>query len=168
MVGVLAARPGHFHTMGEAIEWAMRSGMCKNRDAAAVSLPSQLSWEAEDVSLSSEGVETTAGKFVWRTPLEKSQPFWEGWYRGLSEEFLKVTCPKMLLLAGTDRLDKSLAIGQMQGEVSNSFFISSIHPQILSPQRQVPALAHADRRACHPRRRSHEDRRASAQLPAEV
>ena len=31
-----------------------------------------------------------ANRWVWRTPLGKSQPYWEGWYRGLSEAFLQV------------------------------------------------------------------------------
>ena len=39
-----------------------------------------------------------------------------GWFQGLSEKFLACECPKMLLLAGVDRLDKELTIGQMQGE----------------------------------------------------
>ena len=39
----------------------------------------------------------------------------EGWYKGLSEAFLGVCAPKVLMLAGTDRLDKPLTIGQMQG-----------------------------------------------------
>lgn len=34
---------------------------------------------------------------------------------GLSKKFLEATGGKLLLLAGTDRLDKELMIGQMQG-----------------------------------------------------
>lgn len=30
--------------------------------------------------------------------------------------FLSVTCPKLLLLAGVDRLDRDLTVGQMQGK----------------------------------------------------
>ncbi|URD92842.1 hypothetical protein MUK42_33581 [Musa troglodytarum] len=37
-------------------------------------------------------------------------------YDGLSEMFLSCPVPKLLLLAGTDRLDRSLTIGQMQGK----------------------------------------------------
>ncbi len=36
-------------------------------------------------------------------------------YDGLSELFLAARAPKLLLLAGTDRLDRPLTIGQMQG-----------------------------------------------------
>ncbi|MEW5299451.1 MAG: hypothetical protein WDW36_002468 [Sanguina aurantia] len=59
--------------------------------------------------------EVEAGGWVWRTPLLRSEPFWREWYCGLSEEMLKLPCPKLLILAGTDRLDKALTIGQMQG-----------------------------------------------------
>ncbi|KAF7150080.1 hypothetical protein RHSIM_Rhsim02G0145500 [Rhododendron simsii] len=38
------------------------------------------------------------------------------WYEGLSEKFLSCPAPKLLLLAGTDRLDRLLTIGQMQGK----------------------------------------------------
>ena len=75
-------------------------------EAAAVSLPSQLQRET---AVSRE-------RWVWRTALGPSAPFWEGWYRGLSELFLSVKVPKVLMLAGTDRLDKTLTIGQMQGK----------------------------------------------------
>jgi protein phosphatase methylesterase 1 len=53
--------------------------------------------------------------FRWRTDLAKTQPFWEGWFTGLSKKFLGGRGGKMLLLAGTDRLDTELTIGQMQG-----------------------------------------------------
>jgi protein phosphatase methylesterase 1 len=39
----------------------------------------------------------------------------EDWFKGLSEKFLASKAGKLLLLAGTDRLDKPLMIGQMQG-----------------------------------------------------
>ena len=38
-----------------------------------------------------------------------------GWYEGLSTAFLGFKGPKVLMLAGTDRLDRELTIGQMQG-----------------------------------------------------
>ena len=43
-------------------------------------------------------------------------PFWRGWFEGLSELFLSVPTTKMLMLAGTDRLDTPLTIAQMQGK----------------------------------------------------
>lgn len=49
------------------------------------------------------GDAAAAGMLTWRTPLTASRPHWEGWYRGLSDTFLSLPVPKMLLLAGTDR-----------------------------------------------------------------
>lgn len=40
----------------------------------------------------------------------------EGWFKGLSAAFLAARTARLLVLAGTDRLDKELMIGQMQGK----------------------------------------------------
>jgi protein phosphatase methylesterase 1 len=45
-----------------------------------------------------------------------TKPFWEGWFKGLTQCFLNVRVPKQLLLAGSDRMDKDLTIAQMQGK----------------------------------------------------
>ncbi|KAG1657012.1 hypothetical protein FOA52_012013 [Chlamydomonas sp. UWO 241] len=228
MVGVLEARPASFASQEEAIAWALRSGMCKSKEAACISVPAQVvrqqageqgsghgtggssgessapraapvllaslaeegeegkegEEEGEDEGEGSRGGEggggascgngaaaaaaaaaaatpaaapgtpsgmlpppprprahaggesilfssaptttsaaaATAGvdgsveRWVWRTNLMASQPCWKGWYQGLSDAFLALTAPKLLLLAGSDRLDKSLTIGQMQGK----------------------------------------------------
>nr|KAG5711662.1 hypothetical protein BaRGS_016844 [Batillaria attramentaria] len=55
-------------------------------------------------------------KYTWRINLSKTEQFWPGWFQGLSQKFLSCDVPKMLLLAGVDRLDKDLTIGQMQGK----------------------------------------------------
>jgi pimeloyl-ACP methyl ester carboxylesterase len=39
-----------------------------------------------------------------------------GWFDGLSEKFLAARAARLLVLAGTDRLDRTLMIGQMQGK----------------------------------------------------
>jgi pimeloyl-ACP methyl ester carboxylesterase len=39
-----------------------------------------------------------------------------GWFTGLSSRFLAARTARLLVLAGTDRLDKELMIGQMQGK----------------------------------------------------
>ena len=62
---------------------------------------------------------------VWRTNLAQSEQYWTGWYSGLSNMYLSVTAPKILILAGTDRLDRPLTIGQMQGK-----FQMSLLPQV--------------------------------------
>ncbi|XP_014485761.1 PREDICTED: protein phosphatase methylesterase 1 [Dinoponera quadriceps] len=55
-------------------------------------------------------------KYVWRIDLAKTEQHWFGWFKGLSTAFLNVSAPKMLLLAGVDRLDRELTVGQMQGK----------------------------------------------------
>ncbi|EFJ40833.1 hypothetical protein VOLCADRAFT_77814 [Volvox carteri f. nagariensis] len=113
MMNILAGRPASFRSVEEAVTWAVRSGMSRNKEAAAVSMPSQLVEKPlGDPGGGGEGPR----QWTWRTPLELSRPYWEGWYTGLSEAFLQLPCPKALLLAGTDRLDRALTIGQMQGK----------------------------------------------------
>lgn len=55
-------------------------------------------------------------KYKWRIDLAKTEEHWVGWFKGLSAAFLNIPVPKMLLLAGVDRLDKELTVGQMQGK----------------------------------------------------
>lgn len=54
-------------------------------------------------------------EYTWRIDLTKTEPFWKGWFEGLSALFLSIPVPKTLILAGVDRLDRDLTIGQMQG-----------------------------------------------------
>ncbi|KFM27424.1 Protein phosphatase methylesterase 1 [Auxenochlorella protothecoides] len=134
MRSVLSARPARFASLKEALAWARATHATTNPSAARLSLPSQLRWEEAGAatettrgagvlplppslpSISEDGgVDQARGGWVWRTPLPDSAPFWDGWYRGLSPAFLGLPCPKVLVLAGTDRLDKALTIGQMQG-----------------------------------------------------
>lgn len=76
--------------------------MVNNSASARVSIPSQL--VKHD------------GEYRWRVSLDKTEPYWTGWFTGISELFLATKIPKMLLLAGTDRLDTALTVGQMQGK----------------------------------------------------
>lgn len=55
-------------------------------------------------------------KYTWRIDLAKSEPFWAGWFQDLSNKFLAVYVPKLLLLASIDGLDRTLTVGQMQGK----------------------------------------------------
>jgi protein phosphatase methylesterase 1 len=55
-------------------------------------------------------------KYTWRIDLSRSERFWTGWFENLSDKFLDVPVPKLLILAGIDNLDKKLTVGQMQGK----------------------------------------------------
>eukprot|EP00055_Hartaetosiga_balthica_P015258 m.88819 g.88819 ORF g.88819 m.88819 type:complete len:399 (-) comp8816_c5_seq1:86-1282(-) len=54
---------------------------------------------------------------TWAVNLNNTKPYWEEWFRGVSQRFLACGCGKLLITAGADRLtDKTLIIGQMQGK----------------------------------------------------
>lgn len=109
MSALVEARPSEFASLSDAMRWsAARGGGTTNSRSAAVSLPSQLREVACDDGVTS--------KYVWRTDLRATAPYWSSWYRGLSARFLSVKAPKLLLLAGNDRLDTELTIAQMQGK----------------------------------------------------
>ncbi|RXH92498.1 hypothetical protein DVH24_033394 [Malus domestica] len=86
------------------IEWSMRGGSLRNIESARVSIPSTLKYDDSKKC------------YIYRARLEETEQYWKSWYEGLSEKFLSSPVPKILLLAGTDRLDRALTIGQMQGK----------------------------------------------------
>jgi protein phosphatase methylesterase 1 len=102
----LSTRPVGFPSMESGIEWHIRSRTIRNSISARTSVPALLRRDEEMRS---------SRQWTWRTDLAATQPFWEGWFVGLSKKFLEARGGKLLLLAGTDRLDKELTIGQMQG-----------------------------------------------------
>ncbi|KAK7307937.1 hypothetical protein VNO77_41432 [Canavalia gladiata] len=104
MQKILSSRMQHFSNLEKAIEWSVRGGSLRNVDSARVSIPATLKYDDSKKC------------YVYRTELEKTEQYWKGWYEGLSDKFLSCPVPKLLLLAGTDRLDRSLTIGQMQGK----------------------------------------------------
>lgn len=56
-------------------------------------------------------------KYTWRIDLSRSEQFWKGWFEGLSDKFLDIQVPKLLILAGIDNLDKKLTVGQVGSNV---------------------------------------------------
>ena len=79
--------------------------------------------------------ETEDGKQVykWKVELLKTEKYWLGfykfkcmfliftfifieWFKGLTDSFLKISIPKLLMLAEKERMDKDLTIAQMQGK----------------------------------------------------
>ncbi|KAL4907491.1 hypothetical protein BDW74DRAFT_125024 [Aspergillus multicolor] len=115
----LSTRPSRFPSLPSGIEWHTRSRTIRNRTSARVSVPSLL--YHEDVP------KDPAKPWVWRTNLAETKPFWEDWFIGLSRKFLEARGGKLLLLAGTDRLDKELMIGQMQGKYQLQVFPDAGH-----------------------------------------
>uniref|UniRef100_A0A3B3BDS6 Protein phosphatase methylesterase 1 n=1 Tax=Oryzias melastigma TaxID=30732 RepID=A0A3B3BDS6_ORYME len=146
MQNFLRSRPKTFKSLENAIEWSVKSGQIRNIESARVSMGGQVKKCEESSSSPSfsnsagegiieeeedEEVEEQSSKkkmkeddqevkkesvFTWRVELSKTEKYWDGWFRGLSALFLSCPGPKLLLLAGVDRLDKDLTIGQMQGK----------------------------------------------------
>ncbi|KAJ5807911.1 hypothetical protein N7474_009180 [Penicillium riverlandense] len=115
----LSTRPTRFPSLASGIEWHTRSRTIRNTISARASVPSLLYEETEPAD---------PGKpWVWRTNLSATKPFWENWFVGLSQKFLEARGGKLLLLAGTDRLDKELMIGQMQGKYQLQVFPEAGH-----------------------------------------
>ncbi|KAJ9533214.1 hypothetical protein QJQ45_018358 [Haematococcus lacustris] len=133
-LGVVASRPTSFPSASQAVSWALATGMARCPEAAAISIPAQLRQLIEEPAAAQGGEQQGgqqqqqeegggassscvcgSGAWAWRTPLLATQPYWQAWYSGLSDAFLQVPGPKLLILAGTDRLDRALTIGQMQG-----------------------------------------------------
>ncbi|XP_034413610.1 protein phosphatase methylesterase 1-like [Cyclopterus lumpus] len=139
----LKERPKSFKSMDHAIEWSVNSGQITNLESAKVSMVGQIkrsevveeaalddpvgpvtdvvvegNGESDDRSGDKDDeVRLSEGQsvYVWRVDLSKSEKYWDGWFRGTSNLFLACNLPKLMLLAGIDRLDRDLTIGQMQG-----------------------------------------------------
>ncbi|TVY87175.1 Protein phosphatase methylesterase [Lachnellula willkommii] len=114
----LSTRPSGFPSLESGIEWHIRSRTIRNSVSARTSVPALLTYDENAKS---------SRPWVWRTDLGSTQPFWEGWFIGLSKKFLDARGGKLLLLAGTDRLDKELMIGQMQGKYALQVFPEAGH-----------------------------------------
>ncbi|KAJ5657094.1 hypothetical protein N7507_009044 [Penicillium longicatenatum] len=115
----LLTRPTRFPSLESGIEWHTRSRTIRNTASARASVPSLIYEEAQPADPSRP--------WVWRTNLSATKPFWENWFIGLSRKFLEAQGGKLLLLAGTDRLDKELMIGQMQGKYQLQVFPEAGH-----------------------------------------
>lgn len=154
---ILDSRPKSFSSVEKGIEWHVRSKSIRNLESARVSVPGLLrpqplknpsspttssSTAAFNLSFkpllpppppspssifSSGGTAISGGRFEWITNLSTTAPFWKGWFTGLSNRFLKVGAARLLVLAGTDRLDKELMIGQMQGKYQLVVFQDAGH-----------------------------------------
>ncbi|RBR06988.1 hypothetical protein FVER53590_01051 [Fusarium verticillioides] len=114
----LSTRPLGFATLQAGIEWHIRSRTIRNSISARTSVPALLVFNEND---------DPTRPWRWRTNLGATQPYWEGWFIGLSKKFLGAKGGKLLLLAGTDRLDTELTIGQMQGKYALQVFPEAGH-----------------------------------------
>ncbi|KAH9941336.1 Alpha/Beta hydrolase protein [Amylocystis lapponica] len=106
MHSLLNARREGFDSQEDAIEWHVRTNVIRNPDSARVSIPGTIV----------PGPADSPWAYIWRTPLRLTAPYWTNWFTGLSSKFLSARAARLLVLAGTERLDRALMIGQMQGK----------------------------------------------------
>ncbi|KAL4251327.1 Protein phosphatase methylesterase 1 [Abortiporus biennis] len=106
MHNLLDARPDGFASPEDAVEWHYITHAIRNVESARISIPSIIKPNPTGQSPA----------YVWRTPLRATAPYWSSWFTGLSSKFLSARTARLLVLAGTERLDKELMIGQMQGK----------------------------------------------------
>lgn len=106
----------------------IESGKCATNDisgnthyvAKNIECQERIQEEEESGDTESVGPEATptpiVSPYTWRIDLSNTEKHWLSWFRGMTNKFLSVPVPKLLVLAGIDRLDKDLTIGQMQGK----------------------------------------------------
>ncbi|KAG0227346.1 Protein with carboxyl methyl esterase activity [Actinomortierella wolfii] len=116
--GWLERRPNKFRSLDKVIQWGVKSGTVRNIESARVSFPGMVVQSTES---------TGEPIYVWRTDLLASEKYWELWFTGLTAKFLSIKAAKLLVLAGTDRLDKDMTIAQMQGKFQLLVFPNSGH-----------------------------------------
>ena len=134
MQAIMASRPASFPSIESATDWHIRTRTIRDSNSAKISVPSLLQ-------------ENQPGIWCWRTDLAITQPYWEEWFAGMSKSFLAGKAAKLLILAGTDRLDKELMIGQMQGKFQLQVFPEAGHfVQEDSPEKTAEVLAEFWRR----------------------
>ena len=125
MENIVHNRPDKFNSIQKGIEYMYKSGTIKNIESARISVPPLLKEEKNDKT----------GKicYKFKTNLLDSKQFWNEWFIGLTKAFLSCNIPKMLMLAGIERMDKDLTIAQMQGKYK------------LSIMRNVGHIMHEDK-----------------------
>lgn len=126
MPTLLASLPKSFASLEKAIEWHVRSKTLRSLESAKVSVPGVVkeqpakslgsSTACPEERSSTKGTLVAGGRYDWTINLSLTSPFWPSWFSGLSSRFLAYPSARLLILAGTDRLDKPLLLGQMQGK----------------------------------------------------
>ena len=103
MENIVNSRPQVLNSIEKGIQYMIKSGQIKNVDSARISVPSLVK-------------DNGNGTYSWKTNLLASEKYWKEWFEGLTKAFLGLKLPKMLMLAGVERMDKELTIAQMQGK----------------------------------------------------
>lgn len=106
MSRIVRQRPLGFASLESAIQWHIKTRTIRNAESARRSVPSLVHLMRGYRDL----------PWRWNADLIETEPYWTGWFKGLSSKFLACHAARLLILAETDRLDRTLMIGQMQGK----------------------------------------------------
>ena len=68
------------------MQYGIKSKTVRDVESARVSMPDQVYAVTDPTT----GVTT----YKWKTDLMASKPYWEGWFKGLSTQFLSLRVPK--------------------------------------------------------------------------
>lgn len=131
MIAFVSRFPSLFTSCKEAVNWSIFAGLLCNRTSAAISIPSQLvKTTRRALPASNKGADKGPPDeevWTWRVDLMATEPYWEGWFRGMSQAFLSSRCVKILICSSSDRLDKELMIAHMQGKFQVQIVSGSGH-----------------------------------------
>jgi protein phosphatase methylesterase 1 len=107
--------PKSFNSIQDAINWHLNNHLINNLQSCKVSIPSIINYDSINKNY----------KFIIN--LNNTKSFWNDWFIGLSDKFIKIPnkISKLLILANNDYLDKDLIIGQMQGKYQLIVFHSN-------------------------------------------
>ncbi|OUC49942.1 hypothetical protein D917_00922 [Trichinella nativa] len=144
MQNYLLSRPKQFNSLPMAIEWRIQSvkeNLVKS-DQHPIDRIDEEAAELEEIPQSSDVECPKSTIYGWRIDLSKTEKYWEGWYTGMSEKFLSVSVPKLLLLANKDNMDTALTTAQMQGKFQMALLTEvghSVHED--SPEKTAEIFA---------------------------
>ena len=99
---ILSSRPKSFNSEREAINYISTSGEMMNSRSAALSAPGRIKMKD--------------GSLTWITDLRPSEPYWNGWFKGFADLFLKTPGFKILILTNINNMDTPFVIGHMSGK----------------------------------------------------
>lgn len=86
MENIVLSRPPEFKSLASVVQYGIRSASVKDLESARISMPDQV------IAKTNEQIGQV--KYVWRTDLMATKPYWEEWFKGLTQCFLSVRVPK--------------------------------------------------------------------------
>jgi len=157
MANVVRSRPSSFPSNKDAVNWALKNLWLRNEESASLSIPSQLKKQVRRRLVKEKGdgqkqhqqlqqqSPLACCRYVWRTDLLLSEKYWKNWFKGMTELVVSLKIPKVLILAGRDRMakDKKLTVAQMQGKFQMVFVSKSGHSIQEDRPEKVAEVIHA-------------------------